>query len=53
MSDAEIKEIIKAFSFGFTAEQVANECYISVAEAVQLRTKYAADIESRKVAYHE
>lgn len=53
MNEFEIKEIIKAFAFGFTAEQVAEECDISPEEAENIRAKYAAGIEAKAGESHD
>ena len=48
MSNAEINEIIKAMSYGFTDEQVAGECEITVEEAAEFRVKYSDEIIKRR-----
>ena len=48
MSNAEINEIIKAMAYGFTDEQVAEECEITVEEAAAFRAVHSAEI-ARKV----
>lgn len=53
MNEFEIKEIIKAFAFGFTADQVAEGCDISPEDAEKLRIKYAAEIEKKAGESHE
>ena len=49
MSNAEINEIIKAMAYGFTDDQVAEECEITVEEAAAFRTEHSAKI-ARKVS---
>lgn len=44
MSNAEINEIIKAMAYGFTDEQVAEECEITVEEAAAFRAEHSAEI---------
>lgn len=48
MSNAEINEIIKAMSYGFTDEQVSEECGITVKEAAEFRAKYSDEIIKRR-----
>lgn len=47
MSKAEIKEIIKAMAYGFTDEQVAEECEISVEEAAAFRKEHFGEIAKK------
>lgn len=47
MNEVEIKEAVKAFSFGFSAERVAEECDISVEQAQEIQRKHSAEIEKR------
>lgn len=48
MNELEIKEAIKAFAFGFSAESVAEECEISVEQAREIQKNYSAEIEERR-----
>lgn len=48
MSNAEINEIIKAMSYGFTDEQVAEECEMTVEEVAEFRAKYSDEIIKRR-----
>ena len=48
MSNAEINEIIKAMAYGFTDEQVAEECEMTVEEVVEFRAKYYDEIIKRR-----
>lgn len=47
MSNAEINEIVKAMAFGFTDEQVAEECEMSVKEAAAFRKEHSAEIAKK------
>ena len=47
MSKAEIKEIIKAMAYGFTDEQVAEECEMTVEEAAAFRKEHSAEITNK------
>ena len=47
MSNAEINEIIKAMAYGFTDEQVAEECEMTVEEAAAFRTEHSAEIAKK------
>lgn len=53
MSNAEINEIVKAMAYGFTDEQVAEECEMSVEEAAAFRKKHSAEIEKKAGESHE
>lgn len=53
MNEVEIKEAIKAFSFGFSAERVAEECDISVEQAREIQKKHSAEIEKRRTSGRE
>lgn len=53
MNEIEIKEAVKAFSFGFSAESVAEECDISVEQAREIQKNYSGDIEERRTSGRE
>ncbi|MBP0957002.1 MAG: hypothetical protein J5997_06520 [Oscillospiraceae bacterium] len=53
MNEFEIKEAIKAFSFGFSAERVAEECEISVEQAQEIQKNHSAEIDERGKASYE
>lgn len=53
MTRAEEKEIIKAFAYGFSAKQVAEECEISLAEAAEFEKAHAAEIEMKRSEANE
>lgn len=53
MTRAEEKEIIKAFAFGFSAKQVAEECEISPAAAAEFEKAHAAEIEAKRSESNE
>lgn len=53
MNEFEIKEAIKAFSFGFSAERVAEECEISVEQAQEIQKNHSAEIDERRKASYE
>lgn len=53
MNEFEIKEAVKAFSFGFSVERVAEECDISVEQAQEIQRKYSSDIEKRRKSEYE
>ena len=48
MNEVEIKEAVKAFSFGFSAERVAEECDVSVEQAQEIQRKHSAKIEKKE-----
>ena len=52
MSNAEINEIIKAMSYGFSDERVAEECEITVQEAAEFRAKYHNEIIKRESEFN-
>ena len=52
MSNAEINEIIKAMAYGFTDEQVAEECEISTEEAAAFREDHADEIAGKAGESH-
>ena len=47
MSNAEINEIVKAMAYGFTDEQVAEECGMPVEQAAAFRTEHSAEIAKK------
>lgn len=47
MSNAEINEIVKAMAYGFTDEQVAEECEITVEEAAAFRAEHSDEIAEK------
>ena len=53
MNEVEIKEAVKAFSFGFSAECVAEECDISVEQAREIQKNFSAEIEKRRTSGRE
>ncbi len=53
MNELEIKEAVKAFSFGFSEERVAEECDISVEQAREIQRKHSAEIEKRRTSGRE
>ncbi len=53
MNKEEQNEIIKAFAFGFTAEQVAEECEISVSEAEKFLEDHIEEIKAKRSECHE
>lgn len=48
MSNETIKEIIKSYAYGYTAEKVAEVYEITEAEATELQKKYAEAIEEKE-----
>ena len=52
MSNAEINEIIKAMAYGFTDEQVAEECEITIEEAAAFRKDHADEIARKAGESH-
>ena len=52
MSNAEINEIIKAMAYGFTDEQVAEECEMTVEEAAAFRKEHSAEIAKKAGESH-
>lgn len=52
MSNAEINEIVKAMAYGFTDEQVVEECEISVEEAAAFRAEHSAEIAEKAGENH-
>lgn len=53
MNEFEIKEAVKAFSFGFSVERVSEECDISVEQAQEIQRKYSSEIEERRKSGYE
>lgn len=53
MNEFELKEAVKAFAFGFSAERVAEECDISVEQAQEIQKKYSSEIEQRRKSGYE
>ncbi len=53
MTRNEEKELIKAFAFGFSAERAAEECEISVEEAVNFKKTHTAEIKAKRSECHE
>lgn len=53
MSNAEINEIIKAMAYGFTDEQVAEECEMTIEEAAAFRAEHSSEIEKKAGDVHE
>ena len=47
MSNAEINEVIKAMAYGFTDEQIAEECEMTVEEAAAFRKEHSAEIAKK------
>ena len=52
MSNAEINEIIKAMSYGFSDEQVAEECEMTREEVAEFRAKYSYEIIKRESEFN-
>ena len=52
MSNAEINEIIKAMAYGFTDEQVAEECEMTIEEVAEFRAKYYDEITKRRSEFN-
>lgn len=53
MTRNEEKELIKAFAFEFSAERAAEECEISVEEAIEFEKTHAAQIKEKRSECHE
>lgn len=53
MTRAEEKEIIKAFAFGFSPAQIAEECGITVDEAKDFAKSHAEEIKAKRSEKHE
>lgn len=53
MNEFEIKEAIKAFAYGFSAERVAEECDISVEQARAIQQEHSTEINERRKASYE
>lgn len=47
MTNEQIKEIIKSFSFGMSAKEIADVEEVSVEEIKQIQIKYADDINKQ------
>lgn len=47
MNKEEINEIVKAMAYGFTDEEVAEECEMTVDEAAAFRKEHADDIAKK------
>lgn len=52
MSNEQIKEIIKSFSFGMSAEQIAEVEEVPVEEIKQIQVDYADDIQ-KQIAWNK
>lgn len=52
MTNEQIKEIIKSFSFGMSAEEIAEVEEVSVEEIKQIQIKYADDI-NRQITWNK
>ena len=53
MTYEEKNEIIKAMAYGFTNEEVAEECEMTVEEVAAFRKEHAADIAKKAGESHE
>ena len=53
MNKEEINEIVKAMAYGFSDEEVAEECEMTVEEAAAFRKEHAADIAKKAGESHE
>lgn len=53
MSNAEINEIVKAFAYGFSAEQVAEECEMSLSEAEEFFEAHIKEIKAKRGGSYE
>ena len=53
MNEFEIKEAVKAFAYGFSAERVAEECDIPVEQARAIQQEHSAEIIERRKASYE
>lgn len=53
MNEFEIKEAVKAFAYGFSAERVAEECDIPVEKARAIQQEHSAEIIERRKASYE
>ena len=47
MSNETIKEIIKSYAYGYTAEKVAEVYEITETEAAKIKEEYAAEIKEK------
>lgn len=52
MSNEQIKEVIKSFSFGMSAEQIAEVEEVSVEKIKQIQVDYADDIQ-KQIAWNK
>ena len=53
MNNEEINEIVKAMAYGFSDEEVAEECEMSVEDAAAFRAEYADKITAKAGERHE
>lgn len=53
MTYEEKNEIIKAMAYGFTDEQVAEECEMTAEEAAAFRREHSAEIAEKAGESHE
>ena len=53
MSESEIKEAIKAFTYGIAVKRVAEECEIPVEKACAIQQEHSAEISERRKASYE
>lgn len=53
MNKEEINEIVKAMAYGFSDEEVAEECEMSVEAAAAFRAEHAAEIKAKAGESHE
>ena len=53
MNNEEINEIIKAMAYGFSDEEVAEECEMSVEDAAAFRAEHADKITAKAGESHE
>ena len=53
MNNEEINEIVKAMAYGFSDEEVAEECEMSVEAAAAFRAEYADKITAKAGESHE
>ena len=53
MNEFEIKEAVKAFAYGFSAERVAEKCDIPVEKARAIQQEHSAEIIERRKASYE
>lgn len=53
MNKEEINEIVKAMAYGFSDEEVAEECEMTAEAAAAFRAEHAAEITEKAGESHE